>query len=345
MRKASLAVLALLAACSGGSDRSDVVDALTTEALVPLVGSAADEITALSGAVADFCSSPDQQSLDAAQASWHAAKTAWESAEVTVFYGPAPMLRTESKVDFEPVSPDGIEELLASEEVLDFEYVDDRSAASRRGLGTIEYLIFQPLEEASAPRNCELAVSVAQVASDAAFAYDAAWNEPTGDLDAYSIVFTELMEANNSLADVVGSQFEILNRQTLFELGSALGISSPEPNLDALSEGPAGAGVERYLAQLGGIEETLISGGESSLLELVRGESEVVAAGIEEHLAAAVGGLEQIDGSLTDAVVDDPGSMTAIFDELAMLRDLIHVDVVSLLDLTLGFSDSDGDSG
>jgi hypothetical protein len=37
--------------------------------------------------------------------------------------------------------------------------------------------------------------------------------------------------------------------------------------------------------------------------------------------------------------------MMGVLHDLSALRDLIHVDVVSLLDLTLGFSDSDGDSG
>ncbi len=341
----ALALILVLVSCSSGPDRSDVVTAIAGEALVPLVTSAADELDRLATSVEGMCSEPSSDALELVQSAWLAAKSAWERSEVTVYYGPAPMLRTESKVDFEPVSPDGIEELLASDAVIDFDYVDNRSAASRRGLGAIEYLIFRPLDEAAEQRRCELAISAAQVAAAAAGEVATSWTEPDGDVEAFSVVFTEVMEANASLADVVGAQFEILNRQTLFELGEALGVTSTESHLEALAEGPAGAGVDRYLAQLGGIEDTLAAGGDASLIELIRSRSDQVAADIEERLASAIQTLETIDGTMTDAVVEEPEQMSALLDDLSALRDLIHVDVVSLLDLTLGFSDSDGDSG
>jgi predicted lipoprotein len=180
------------------------------------------------------------------------------------------------------------------------------------------------------------------VAADAAVAMERAWTEGS---ESFNVVFTITMESNASLADVVAAQFEILNRETLFELGAALGVTSPEPALQAIQEGPANAAIDRYLGQLQGISDTLSVGGEASLIELIRSRSDDVATQIETRLASAVAGLESVSGSMTQAILGEPDLMMGVLHDLSALRDLIHVDVVSLLDLTLGFSDSDGDSG
>lgn len=340
MRRLAVGLTVALAACSTGPDQGEVVTAVADEALVPLVGDAATELEGLAAAVGQLCSNEDGAALDAAQLAWRSAKEAWERSEVTVFYGPAPMLRTESKVDFEPVSPEGIEELLASDTILDVDYVDNRSSASRRGLGTIEYLIFAP--GGPDARQCELANSAGIVAANAAAEMEEAW---VGGTDPFRDVFTSTMEPNAAFADVVGAQYEIVNRQTLFELGVALGVTAPEADPQAIPEGPAEAGVDRYLAQLEGIDLSLRAGGETSLLELIRSRSGEVADQIEQRLESAVSQLGTIDGPMRQAVIDQPELMNSILEDLSALRDLVHVDVVSLLDLTLGFSDSDGDSG
>ncbi|HEY6634942.1 MAG TPA: hypothetical protein VI141_04940, partial [Acidimicrobiia bacterium] len=190
-----------------------------------------------------------------------------------------------------------------------------------------------------------LTVAAATVAAEATEQLRIAWSEGLDDMPPHIEVFTTTMDSNDALADVVGAQFEILNRQTLFELGKALGVSAPGPVPDAIPEGPAGAGVERYRAQLEGIDATIRSGGEASLLGLIRSRSAEVGDEIETRLSSALSRLDEIDGDITTAVVEQSEEMNELLDDLTALRDLIHVDVVALLDLTLGFSDSDGDSG
>lgn len=299
----------------------------------------------LAAAVDAFCVDPNESTLRTAKNAWLQAKSDWERAEVTIYTGPAAMLRTESYVDFEPASPEGVEELLASDAVIDADYVENRSAASRRGLGAVELGLFQSLAEASNTRRCELTTAAAAVAADAVAAMADGWVDGVDDGRPYLETFTTTMDTNAAIADVVGAQNEILKRQTLFELGAALGVSAPEPDLLAIPEGPAGAGVARYLAQLSGIEATLDAGGESSLLELIRARSEEIAGRLESSLAEAEAKLDEIDGSFVVAVREEPDLVMGLLEDLTEARDLLGVDVVSLLDLTLGFSDSDGDTG
>lgn len=344
MRRVAIPLLAalFLVSCSSGPDRSAVVAAIGDDALVPLIEEATGRIAELDEAIAAFCNEPTQESLSAAQDAWAKAKDAWESSEIAVYFGPATTLQTEWRVDFEPVSSAGIDELLASDTVIDFDYVDTRLASSRRGLGAVEYAIFRPLEEAEEERLCQLAASASAVAAAASQESYLAWIDGS---DAFLPIFTGTMTSNDALTDVVGAQYETLKHQTLSELGRALGVTAAEPDPGALVEGPAERGVIRLLAQLAGIEATLTAGGETSLLELISSRSEDVAVEIGSSLEDAVASLEAIEGSLAAAVENDPQTMNEVLDRLSRLRDLIEVDVVSLLDLTLGISDSDSDTG
>lgn len=346
MRRVSLLLAILVvAACTSGPAQSDVVSSVASESAVPLAQSADRTMGELASAADAFCSSPDEATLLAAQESWHEAKQAWEAAEVTIYTGPADMLRTESYVDFEPVSPEGVEELLGSDAVIDVDYVENRSSASRRGLGALELGLFRPLSEASEPRRCELTSASAAVAASSVASMAAGWTQGVEGEPPYFETFTSTMDSTEAVSDVVGAANEILKRQTLFELGAALGVSAPEPDLLAIPEGPAGAGVERYLAQLEGIEATLNAGGEDSLIELIRSRSAEIADQIEASLNAARDKLNEVEGPLVTAVEEEPDLMLGLLDDLTEARDLLGIDVVSLLDLTLGFSDSDGDSG
>jgi hypothetical protein len=48
---------------------------------------------------------------------------------------------------------------------------------------------------------------------------------------------------------------------------------------------------------------------------------------------------------MRDIARDDPERLVPIYKDIAELRMIFEADVVSLLDITLGFSDTDGDTG
>ena len=60
-----------------------------------------------------------------------------------------------------------------------------------------------------------------------------------------------------------------------------------------------------------------------------------------EAVLQAIGGL---DGSLRAAVVEQPRQVRAVYDRLDELRRTLDTEVVSLLGVSVGFSDTDGDS-
>lgn len=341
-----LALGLVLGACSTGPGEDDVVSAMTGQGLVPAIEDAAAIAEDLAGATEQFCGRPTAESHVSAKQSWQEAKTAWEKSELTTFFGPADMLRTVSKVDYSPISETGIDDLLASETPIDADYIDDRASSTQRGLGAIEYGLYRDLDAASDPRVCQLTTSASQVVALETGALHEAWTDSFDGEAPFVDTFTGTMTSNQALADVVAAIVETLKRQSLFELGKALGISSPEPEIEAIPEGTAGAGAAMYLAQLGGIRAALEAGGPDSLAGLIGARSVEVAERIDVLLGQAIGKLTPLQGSPMRSVAEErPDDLRPLYDDLAELRTLFESDVVSLLDITLGFSDTDGDTG
>jgi len=334
-----------LAACSSGPPEVDVVSNAAHLALIPAMENAADEIAILSTATETFCSTPDGVTHEGAIDDWRSAKQAWERSELTTFFGPADMLRTVSKVDYAPISETGIDELLASDTPIDVDYIDNRAASTQRGLGAVEYALFRDTESAADERTCALAASSAVVAANAATALVDSWTKSFNGGEPWVDVYTVVIPPNQSFGDLVASFVETLKRQSLFELGQALGISAPEPNVEAIPEGAAGEAAAMYTSQLESIRVTLDAGGEDSLGELIRARSPEVADRIDETLDRAIAEVSALEGPMRVIAAESPETVEPIYQDIADLRTLFESDVVSLLDITLGFSDTDGDTG
>jgi predicted lipoprotein len=341
----SLILVLAVTACSSGPAEEDVVSSSADLALVSAIEDASSALDELATAVETFCTTHDDETHVAAKEAWAAAKTAWERSEWNIFIGPADMLRTLSKVDYEPISEAGIDELLASDTVIDLDYVENRAASTDRGLGAVEYILFRELEGASEPRACHLSTSASRVASDAAQDLAEAWTVSFDGGEPWVDTFTVTVPSNQALGDLVAAVVETTKRQSLFEIGQALGISAPDPEIESIPEGSAGAAAEMYEAQLAGIRDLLDAGGEDSLGALIRARSAEVADRIDVSLDSAMTELAAIDEPLRQVAADRPGDLEPVYQHIAELRTLFESDVVSLLDITLGFSDTDGDTG
>lgn len=342
---ASFLLVVVLVSCTSGPVDADAVTSLTDQGIVPALEEADTAASDLAVSVETYCREPGEAALEDARQAWFAAKTAWEAAETATMYGPGSMLRTVAKVDYEPVDSEGIDELLASDTTIDVDYVDNRSAATRRGLGTVEYLLFGAVAPELAARACELLTATASVIANETSALVTAWTDSYQGGEPYRVTFTGELPTDSALAEVVLSMVDTLKRESSFELGRAIGVTSFEPRHEAIPEGPAGAGVDRYQAQLDGIRSLLTAGGESSLLALLDHRSEEVADRVESLLDEATAELASLDEPLADLVRDDPERLAPLQSVLADLVTVFEADVVSVLDITLGFSDTDGDSG
>ena len=231
---------------------------------------------------------PNGDTHEAATEAWRTAKEAWERSELTTFFGPAEMLRTCRRWTTPRFRELGIDELLASDTVIDVDYIDNRAASTQRGSGPWSTHCSVTPESAAEERPCALAASSAVVAANAAAALVDSWTTSFNGGEPWVDVYTVVIPPNQSFGDLIASFVETLKRQSLFELGQALGISAPEPDIEAIPEGAAGEAAAMYRSQLESIRVALDAGGEDSLGELIRARSPEVADRIDETLDRAI---------------------------------------------------------
>ena len=139
-----MVLLCLTAACSSGPTEAAVVSSAAEHALVPAIGAAGTELGGLSSAVTELCQAHDTPSHEAAMEAWRRAKTVGALRAHHLHRArqhAAHPIQGGLRTDREP----GIDELLASDTVIDVDYVDNRAASTERGLGAIEYGLFRDL--------------------------------------------------------------------------------------------------------------------------------------------------------------------------------------------------------
>jgi predicted lipoprotein len=342
--------VALLAACSSGLDRGDTVEAIVDDVLVPGFSAAAAATADLAAASADLCAAPGPDTLDTARQAWSEAVTAWNATEVA-WEGPVKMDRIDSLVHYPAVDVEEIDRLLDGHS--EGEQLDPADLASVvRGLGTAEYLLFAADDPAAVATQgrCDLLTAVTAGAAEGAAAAESAWADGWDGGAPYADVLAgraePAMAADDALAGLVAGIDAILSNVTVQGLGLALGETREEPLPEAVHEGAAGAAGDVLAARLAGIATAYDPPADTpGLGDLVAERSEEVDAAIRADLAAAQGALDALGSPLTPALADSPDQAAALYDALVELRRTFEADVASLLDITVGFSDTDGDSG
>ena len=361
--KATLAIsifLLAVAACSSGPSvsREDVLISLTENVILPAFETVDQETSQMRDAVEALCAAPSEDTLRRAREEWRGAKDAWMRSRA-VGLGPAMDRRSRSFVDWWPVEPERIENKLSSRDSITPEYVREFLSTTQRGLGAIEYLLFEGddvVSNLSEPGTlrCEYLVSAAEVAATETAGLLSDWVVgPPGDAP-YADQFTG--QASSSLlplaavSEVVRTSVFLLRSITDMQLGSALGMNDSDADPAAIRSGPAMNGVADLRNQVLSMQEAYT--GLAGTAEEVYGIGALVA-GISEEAddrvrASFSNAIEAIDGlqePLDETIHTDTASAVVAYEALKELQVAINTEVVSLLGITVGFADTDGDGG
>lgn len=149
---ASAAALALMGACSGGTDGGDeanfedypsaqiIIDDFADQVVVATYSELAERLGALHTATQAFIADPIDANLTAAQQAWVAAREPWEASEGFLF-GPVDSLGLDPALDSWPVDRNALDEVLAGNVELTPVFVANLDT-TLRGFHTAEYLLF-----------------------------------------------------------------------------------------------------------------------------------------------------------------------------------------------------------
>ncbi len=339
--------------------RAEMLESLTAKVILPGYMDAADSMAGLSRSVGALCSSPSEAALGAAREAWRGARRAWLRTE-SYRFGPAMDRRSISLVDWWPIEADKIERNLASEETITAERVTEFLSATQRGLSAAEYLMFgagsDGLSDGSDSRRCAYLQSVARVNSAEVSGILEDWQgsgagfQPGSGYAAYFDGTGSLaLIDSDAEAEVVRSLVFQVRAIANMRLGAGLGIDT-EADASAIPTGGADNSREDLLSQLEGIA-AIYRGAEDGLGLSAR----VAAPGLSNTgaetdarmlsaIESTISAVRDLDGSVVGQLESNPPQVRAVYDSMKELQRVLNTEIVSLLGVSVGFSDTDGDS-
>lgn len=344
-------VLVIAAACGwGGPSDKDVVISLTDNVLVPAYSAASEDAAVLHGNVEAMCDSPSHFSLLTAQESWLEARATW-TFTTSMWFGPFMERRSRRVVDWTPTETAAIDRLLAENSSISLLQVREVIASTQRGFGAIEYVLFEENVVAdleSSPVHCEYLTAMTRVLSEETQAIYSDWTTGSGGAP-YKDYFTERSEISltpdSAVAEFVRHQVFLIRNMVDMRLASILGLRGA-PDFSTLPGTTADNGLQDLRHELLGMQAVYLGSGEGGLgiSSLVSHLSQETDSRLKDQFTAALEAIDSVEGTLRVAVAQRPDVVRNVYDHLSELQQTISVDVVSLLGVSVGFTDTDGDS-
>jgi predicted lipoprotein len=349
---AALATALLLGACSsddgghgGGTTagHAAVLTALADGVIIPSYEALVTNVQALAAAEAALCTRPSAEGLEAARDAWRDTYLAWESSRATGV-GPAIAMRSMQAIAF-PAAPQKVEALIAGTDPITPEALN-ALGADVRGLSGVEDALFAPgahaLATAAGARRCEYAANATDLVARAARAVRDAWTS-----GGYRATFVRGMDGDaiSSIEEIVSNvtfRLQQIDDQGLRSLAEAATVDDLPRSR---REGPSASGLATLRGLVGGVAAAVLGpDGQPGLAALVRARSADTGDRLERLTEDAVAALRPLPDSSAQALAEDHAQVAKAAKAVAALRVLVTTEVASQLGVTIGFSDSDGDS-
>ena len=356
LRSFGLCLLVALAMACGSSaaDESEVLISLTDAVIVPGYEATAASSSELRETLEGLCASPSNDALSAAKQAWRDARAPLMRSEAT-WFGPFTDRRSKGLMAWPQIDPERIEAMLVNNPATTEDDVRNGLASTLRGLGAIEYLLFTPdalnfLAEPSSNR-CGYLIALGHLVESEAKAILHAWTEGEDGDVPYSGYFTgsasSSLITSQAVAELVRTQVFLIRTLVDMRLAAVLGLREGGPDLSAIPGGNAYNALDDLRNEVLGMRD-MYKGADTSdglgIADVVKGLSAETDERMHEHFEGALVAIDAVQLPLRNAVSERPEQVQAVHDRLSELQRTLSTEVVSLLGVSVGFSDTDGDS-
>jgi len=355
----ALLVLATMVVCTQTPPptRPEVLASLADDLIVPRFQLVAAEMGELRDALGTLCANPTPDTLASARTAWREARAPWIRSQAT-WFGPVMDRRSRSLVDWSPVDPERIESTLSKRDSVSANDVREFFGSTQRGLGAIEYVIFgedqavlASLGEPGGVR-CQYLTSLGEVVADEMSGVLADWTGDGSVAGGYTGYFkgtagVALVE-QQAVDEVVRTSVFITRSINDMRLGKALGADGGQQDPSAIPGAGGNNAVADLRNQVLGMQDTYLGAGAERALGvsvLVRGVSADADERMRGHFTAALAAIDGLQEPLQSTVVSDPEPARLAHRRIQELQRALNTEVVSLLGVTVGFADTDGDGG
>ena len=345
------------AASADPPTKKAVVVALTAQVIVPAYEQAAARMGDLAAAADTLCAAPDPAALTAARQAWREARAAW-SFTAPLRFGPVMTRKSLGLVDWPAAPAAEIDAALAARESITLNDLREFLPSDRRGLGVMEYLLFGADDDAiltaladPATLRCDYLTALSQAAAAEVEAALLEWTQGAGDAGPYRAVFdgsaASSLHESAALTDLVSSIVFLNQRIARMQLAPALGMDGVTPDASTIPGGPAHNAVADMQNQVRAMQ-AIYSGGDSPAALGLRHLTAQLSPEIDRQTAAALesaaAAIADLEEPLPETILANPAPGQAAFDRIIAVQRLFNADIASLLNISIGFSDQDGDS-
>lgn len=318
---------------------------------------------ALTSATRALCQAPAEDTLAAVQDAWRAVRVPWKRSEAFAF-GPVVDLRIDSAVDFWPIRVSSIDAELIKTDPVPEDYAATLGDTVK-GLPVLEYLLFDPQNgpagvlarlvsesDGQPTRTCDYVIALAVDIELRARTLVEAWEPDGGDfageLARAGVGGAAYPERAQAINAVVNGFVQLLQEVEGMKLATPLGLrdgGTAQPQ--AAESWRSGNSRQDILDNLAGVRSMYTTAHDgrtgASFHEAVAVLDAQLDASILARMDATVAAVEAIELPLHQAVVEAPETVDAAFQSTKELYRLMAVDMVTVLGVTLTFSDNDGD--
>jgi uncharacterized iron-regulated protein len=185
---------------AGGFDDRQIVVDYADQVVIPTYVLLAERAGLLDEAVVALADEPVDPNLEAAREAWAATRVPWEQSEGFLF-GPVDAQGWDPAMDSWPLNKDDLEAVLASDDDLTLEYVQNLQE-TQKGFHTIEYLLWGDDSAKTADqltdRELEYLLALSEELVLITESLATSWTEGVGGQAAYREVFSTAGEGGNS---------------------------------------------------------------------------------------------------------------------------------------------------
>lgn len=357
-RLISLGVLITLAiACNTGGEapgEKDVLISLTDLIIVPGYESVSAETDELRTALDGLCVNPSESSLASARQAWRDARVPWMRSQAT-WMGPVMDRRSLGIMDWPLVEPERIESMLENNPATTPDEIRFTLSSTQRGMGTIEYLVFadDAVTALSGPNStrCDFLTSLGEVVAVEAAAVTEEWTAGIERDTPYMDYFTDRgstsLLTGQAVAELVRTQVFLIRTIVDMRLASAMGLRPDGPDLELLPGGKGEYALEDLRNQIRGMRDMYVGHDSEEgygISDIVRELSVETDDRMKQNFDDALAAIDGVDVPLRRALSERPEEVREVYDRLSDLQQTLSTEVVSLLGVSVGFSDTDGDS-
>lgn len=294
---------------------------------------AAEAGASLATAAAEWC--------DAGTGSLASTADAWRTTmgarhrQLVLGTGPTSVTLSMSLIDW-PVDQAVLDELLVDDTPITTESIAN-GPASRRGLLAIEAVLFDPGRVPSGPgdRACEWLVAATGAVAQELAELGAAWLEEVdgtpAEQDRLRGIGSAGVTTQQAIDELVRTQVFTADDLVDSLVSGVLG----ESTMEHAGEGPGGSGAAQVAAVLD--ELAVVHDGDHL--------GSQYSPEVSERVAAVIAAAQQALGDDTPLAERSPDDVRVLRDAMEDVRTALRTDVTAGLDVQVGFSDNDGDSG